>query len=692
MPNRLANETSPYLLQHAHNPVDWYPWGEEAFARARAEDKPILLSVGYSACHWCHVMERESFEDPDIARLMNEHFINIKVDREERPDVDAIYMSAVQAITGSGGWPMTVFLTPDGRPFWGGTYFPPEDRPGIPGFRRVLTAMARAYREQRDQVVEQAERITEYLRATRELRAPGALTPELLDQAAHGLAQQFDPQNGGFGGAPKFPPAMALDFLLRYWRRTGEEGARAMVEFTLGKMARGGIYDQIGGGFHRYAVDAIWLVPHFEKMLYDNALLARVYLHAWQATGQPGYRAIVEETLDYVLREMTDPAGGFYSTQDADSEGEEGKYYVWTPAEIEAVLGAEAARLFNAYYGVTPEGNFDHKNVLHVTGDLADVAARLGVTVEALRASLAESRAKLFAARQRRVPPARDEKVLAAWNGLMLRALAEAAAALERDDYRAAAVRNAAFLTQELVRDGRVLRSWKAGRAKIDGYLEDYALVIDGLLGVHELTFEPPWLEVTRDLADRMLDLFWDDAITGFYDTPRDGEPLVVRPRDVLDNATPAGSSVAVSVLLRLAVLLNRPEYTERATAALSALRDAMARYPSAFGELLQALDFHLSEPLEVAVVGDPADARTRALLREVHRRFLPSKVLAGCRPDDPRATAISPLLAGRGPVSGQPAVYLCRNYTCRAPVTDAADLARELDAASGGSDRPSTP
>ncbi len=381
---------------------------------------------------------------------------------------------------------------------------------------------------------------------------------------------------------------------------------------------------------------------------------------------------------------MTDPAGGFYSTQDADSEGEEGKYYVWTPDEIEAVLGPEAARLFNAYYGVTPEGNFEHKNVLHVTGDLADVAVRLGVEVESLRASLAESRAKLFAARQQRVPPGRDEKVLAAWNGLMLRALAEAAAALERDDYRTAAVRNAEFLTRELVRDGRVLRSWKAGRAKIDGYLEDYALLIDALIGVHELTFEPRWLETARQLADRMLDLFWDDTITGFYDTPRDGEPLVVRPRDVLDNATPAGNSVAVSVLLRLAVLLDRPDYAERAVAALSALRDVLARYPSAFGELLQALDFHLAAPLEVAVVGDPGDERTRTLLREVYRRFLPNKVVAGARPDDPRAT-VSPLLAGRGLVDGRPAAYVCRHYTCRAPVTAPEELAEELASAAAG-------
>ena len=692
MTNRLANETSPYLLQHAHNPVDWYPWGDEAFARARAEDKPILLSVGYSACHWCHVMERESFENDEIARLMNESFVNIKVDREERPDVDAVYMNAVQALTGHGGWPMTVFLTPDGRPFWGGTYFPPEDRQGMPGFKRVLTSLARAYREQRAQVHQQAAQITEHLRATDGVRAPGDLMPELLDHAARGLARNFDHQNGGFGGAPKFPPAMSLDFLLRHWQRTGDEHSLQMVEFTLAKMARGGIYDHLGGGFHRYAVDAIWLVPHFEKMLYDNALLARVYLHAYQATGKAFYRRVVEETLDYVLREMTDPAGGFYSTQDADSEGEEGKFFVWTPAEIKEVIGHEAARLFHAYYGVTEHGNFEHKNILNTPLDLETVATQLDVDPQTLRESLADSRRKLFEARERRVHPGRDEKVLTAWNGMMLRAMAEAAAVLEREDYADAAVRNAAFLTEALVRDGRALRSWKEGRAKIDGYLEDYALLVDGLLHVHELAFDAHWLETARDLADRLLDLFWDEEIQGFYDTARDGEQLVVRPRDVTDNATPSGNSVAVSVLLRLGVLLGREDYARRATIVLASLRDAMTRYPSAFGELLQALDFHLATPLEIAVVGQPAAPETRALLCEVYRRYLPNKVVAGLplraakgrAPDDTRLAALSPLMEGREMVNGRPTVYVCEHYACQAPTNDPAELARQLDEARG--------
>jgi uncharacterized protein YyaL (SSP411 family) len=680
--NRLARETSPYLLQHAHNPVDWYPWGEEAFARARAEDKPILLSVGYSACHWCHVMERESFENEEIARLMNELFVNIKVDREERPDVDAVYMTAVQALTGHGGWPMTVFLTPDGRPYWGGTYFPPEDRQGMPGFPRVLRAMAQAYREQHDQVLRQADRIAQHLRAARDFRAPGDLVPELLDRAALGLLQNFDAQHGGFGGAPKFPPAMALDFLLRYWKRTGDARARHVVEFTLEKMARGGLYDQVGGGFHRYTVDAAWLVPHFEKMLYDNALLAQVYLHAWQATGRPLYRRVVEETLDYVLREMTDPAGGFSSSQDADSEGEEGKFYLWTPEEIAAAVGPEAARVVSAYYGVTEHGNFEHRTILHVPRDDAAVAAELGLDVETLHATLAESRRRLYAARAGRVHPGRDDKVLTAWNGLVLRALAEAAAALERDDYRAAAVRNADFLTSALVRDGRVLRSWKAGQAKIDGYLEDYALLADGLLGVHALTFDARPLLVARDLADRMLDLFWDEAVQGFYDTARDAERLIVRPRDPLDNATPSGSSVAIGVLLRLGVLLGEERYTRHGTAALAALRDALSGYPSAFGEALGALDFALSTPVEVAVVGEREAADTRALVGVVYGRYLPNKVVAGRAPDDDRLLALSPLLAGKEARDGRPTAYVCRHYACRAPTSDLLELARQLEEA----------
>ena len=714
MANRLAAETSPYLLQHAHNPVDWYPWGEEALARARSENRPVLLSVGYAACHWCHVMERESFENPDIAALMNEHYVCIKVDREERPDVDAVYMTAVQALTGRGGWPMTVFLTPDGRPFWGGTYFPPEDRHGMPGFPRILVALAQAFRDEPATIEQRASNITEHLEQTRGIAPTAgdgeddALVPELLDHAARALTQNFDGTHGGFGGAPKFPAAMAMDFLLRYWQRSGAEPPLQMTLFTLGKMARGGIYDQLGGGFHRYSVDERWLVPHFEKMLYDNALLARVYLHAYQASGQAGFRRIVEETLDYVLREMTDVGGGFYSTQDADSEGEEGKFFIWTPAEIATVVGEEAARIFCAYYDVTPGGNFEHRNILNVPRDMADVAAGLGIEVEALRASLGESRRLLFAAREQRVHPGLDDKVLTAWNGMLLRTLVEAALVLDRADYREAAVRNARFLEATMIRDGRVLRTWKRGHsAKIAGYLEDYALLIDGLLWTHTLTFDPHWLALAASLAETMVALFWDEASGGFFDTAVDAEALVVRPRDPLDNATPSGNSVAVSVLQRLALLLDREDHAAKARRVLVSLREAMTRYPSAFGELLCALDFALSTPLEVAVVGRPPatgsaeraapnaegrslndeagddalNGQTTALVRTLWQPFLPNKVVAGLQPDGHEAETLSPLLTGKTLVNGLPAVYLCEHYTCQAPITAPEALQQALAA-----------
>ena len=681
MPNRLADETSPYLLQHAHNPVDWYPWGEEAFARARAEDKPILLSVGYSACHWCHVMERESFENPAIAALMNELFVNIKVDREERPDVDAVYMNAVQTLTGRGGWPMTVFLTPDGRPFFGGTYYPPEDRQGMPGFPRLLRALADKYRIDPNEIERAASGITEHLQQLRAFGDSGDLAPEILDHAARALAQSFDSANGGFGGAPKFPAAMAMDFLLRHYLRSGEQRSLDMVTFTLTKMAQGGIYDQLGGGFHRYSVDNVWLVPHFEKMLYDNALLARTYLHAWQITGEPLFRRVVEETLDYALRELTDPSGAFYSTQDADSEGVEGKFFVWTPEQIEAVVGEEAARVFGAAYGVTAHGNFEHATILNLPRPLTTVAANLGLTLDALNASLAESRRRLFAAREERVHPGRDEKTLAAWNGMLLRALAEAALVLDRVDYRAAAVANAGFLLRELMRDSRLLRTWKEGRAKLAGYLEDYALVIDGLLHVHELTFGARWLEQAIALADTMLDLFWDDTIAGFYDTARDGEALIIRPRDPLDNATPAGNSVAASVLLRLAVITGRDHYRERAEATLAAQREGMARYPTAFGEALQALDFALTPTVEVALVGEPDAVGTQALQRAVYEHFRPNKVVLGRAPADRSLEALSPLLEARDQRDGRPTAYVCEHYACQAPTTDPAELRRQLAA-----------
>jgi uncharacterized protein len=682
MPNRLINETSPYLLQHAHNPVDWYPWGEEALARAREEDKPILLSVGYSACHWCHVMEHESFENAAIAQVMNDNFINIKVDREERPDVDAVYMQAVQTLTGRGGWPMTVFLTPDGRPFHGGTYYPPEDRHGMPGFPRVLLAIAQAYRERRGDVVSTAERLTERLQpAVPAGGGGGSVSAAVLDEAAQRLASQFDAANGGFGGAPKFPAAMALDFLLRHHVRTGNRHSLEMVEISLEKMARGGIYDQLGGGFHRYAVDDIWLVPHFEKMLYDNALLARLYLRAYQATGKPFYRRIAEETIDYVLREMTDPAGGFYSSQDADSEGEEGKFFTWTISELVQVLGPDETPLIARVFGAEPAGNFEHTNVLHRPVDLTALAAEAGIDEAALAERVERARRTLFDAREQRVKPGRDDKVLTAWNGMMLRALAEAAAVLERDDYAAAAVANAEFLLGAL-RDGdRVLRTWKDGRAKLDGYLEDYALLADALLAVYSLTFDPRWLREADAVAAAMVNRFWENDSGVFYDTAADAQQLIVRPRDILDNATPSGNSVAVGVMLRLATLTGDADHARRAALVLEGHQEAMARYPTAFGELLGALDFFVGPVTEITLVGTRDAPDTRALLREVYRRFRPLAMVIGRDPEDAESPSLSPLFEGREQRAGVATAYVCTGYTCSAPATEPEQLRRELDA-----------
>ncbi len=685
MPNRLARETSPYLLQHAENPVEWYPWGVEAFARARAEDRPILLSVGYSACHWCHVMEHESFEDPEIARLMNELFVSIKVDREERPDVDQIYMQAVQAMTGHGGWPMTVFLTPEGVPFYGGTYFPPQDRHGLPAFPRVLQAVAEVYRHRRGDVHETGQRLIEQLQQGGRLR-PGLelLTAEILHRAFRGLEEEFDRQHGGLGRAPKFPQPMALEFLLRYWRRSGDAGALDMVRLTLTRMARGGIYDQLGGGFHRYSVDDHWLVPHFEKMLYDNAQLAGLYLRAWLATGDAECRRVAEETLDYVLREMTHPAGGFYSTQDADSEGEEGKFFLWTPEEIRAVLGSGVeADVALRYWGLEAGANFEGRNILHVPKEPGEVAASLGMSEETLRETLARARAALYEARERRVHPGRDEKVLAGWNGMMLRAFAEAARVLDRRDYEQAAVGNAEFLLAALRVDGRLLRTWKDGQAKLLGYLEDYAMLADGLVALYEATFEPRWLDEARRLGGEMLRLFWDAEVGGFFDTGTDHEALIVRPRNLFDSAVPCGTSVAADLLLRLALLTGEASYERPAVEALRPLAELMASHPSGFGRFLSAFDFHLGPVAEVALLwpGGSDSGALRPLLREVFGRYLPNRVVAGAPVDGTSAGAELPLLAGKTAVNGRPTAYLCERYACQAPTTDPAELARQLDA-----------
>jgi uncharacterized protein len=685
VPNRLAGETSPYLLQHAHNPVDWYPWGPEALARAVAEDKPILLSIGYSACHWCHVMERESFEDARTAAVMNAGFVSIKVDREERPDLDGIYMQAVQALTGSGGWPMTVFLMPDGTPFYGGTYFPPVDRPNHPSFTRVLDAISDAWHNRRNDVVRSGTQLREQLQQSIARTAPvarSALDRSLLDTAGRGLTAQHEPVFGGFGGAPKFPQPMALEFLLRYAHRTGDDAAQAVAEHTLEHMARGGIYDQLGGGFHRYSTDDEWLVPHFEKMLYDNAQLARVYLLAYQATDNAFFRTIAGDVIGYVLRDMTDPSGGFYSTEDADSEGVEGEFYIWTPAQLQELLGSEDARLFGAFYDVKPLGNFEGRaSILHVEYTVSEIAQRTGVSEAELEAALERGRKVLFEARAHRVRPARDDKVLAAWNGMMLRALAEAARVLERNDFLQAAIKNAEFLLSTMQTPyGGLYRTWKPGHAAhLNGYLEDHANVADGLVALYEATFDPRWLSAATALAESMLARFPDTDNGGFFDTSNDHETLITRPKDVFDNATPSGNAVATDVLLRLGLLTGNADSERAAQRVLELLRDPMARYPLGFARSLNALDFRLGRPKEVAIVGSFGSPDTAALLKVVFGPFHPNKVVAGAEPGS--ATIATPLLDNRDQRDGKATAYVCENYVCQAPTTNPAELRALLSA-----------
>jgi uncharacterized protein YyaL (SSP411 family) len=653
--NALGGETSAYLLQHADNPVDWLPWGEEAFARARREDRPVLLSVGYSSCHWCHVMAHESFEDPAVADVMNRHFVNVKVDREERPDVDAAYMDAVVALTGHGGWPMTVFLTPEGEPFWGGTYFPPQPRLGMPSFPQVLEAVAQTYRERRADVQQQAEAMAEAIRRSAQL-APAAGDgpgPDLLRDAVSGLSRLFDRRFGGFGGAPKFPPASVVDLLLRL----DDAAAREMATATLEGMAQGGMYDLLGGGFARYSVDDRWLVPHFEKMLYDNALLASAYLRGWAATGDARWRAVAEETLDYLLREMRLPEGGFASSQDADTEGEEGLTYVWTPDEIRAALPGDDADAAMAYYGVTEEGNFEGRNVLRRSGPEPEGLGRI--------------RAALLAARARRPQPGRDDKAVAAWNGLALSAFAEAGARLGRDDYVDAARACATFLVERMVDgDGRVRRSYAAGRAHVDGFLEDYAAIALGLLDAAVATGDVRFAGHARRLAETAVDLFADPDGDGFFSTPVDGEAPIARRKPLDDNPTPSGNSLMATLLVRLARLTGDASLEDRAAGILRLGADLARRAPHGFGQLLCALDAHLAPPREIAVVGPPADEATHALRRAVLAPWLPAAVYAFGE-GTPAEGEVVPLLAGRTPVDGRPAVYVCERFACRRPVTD---------------------
>jgi uncharacterized protein YyaL (SSP411 family) len=678
MANRLATASSPYLRQHADNPVDWYPWGEEALRVARETDRPILLSAGYSACHWCHVMAHESFENPRIAALMNELFVNVKVDREERPDVDAVYMQAVQAITGQGGWPMTVFLTPDGAPFFGGTYFPPERRGGMPGFPTVLRAAHDAYRRRRDDVERAAAEITRMLTPV-PLTEGEELAPDTVARAVARLVEQSDVRHGGFGDAPKFPHPAALELLLRRGFLGSEAAAGGAARGALDGMLRGGICDQLGGGFHRYSVDAGWAVPHFEKMLYDSAQLAVVYLHAHQLTGDPEYRRAVEATLDYLAREMRLPGGGFASSQDADSQGVEGRYFVWTPEQVRAALGSEDdATLACRVFGVSEAGNFDEgRSVLSLARSPAELAEELGTGGAEVARLLQGLRRRLLSSRQRRVAPGRDDKVVAAWNGLALRAFAEAGSALARGDYVEIGQNCADFLLGELVVEGRLRRSWRDGAVGAGAFLEDVAFLGDGLLAVYEATGEPLYFERGVGLAEDVLARFRDpDA--GYFDTAADAEPLLVRPRGLEDNPLPAGQSMAAQLFVRLAGLTGEPRWRDRALEIVRPLAPAVARVPLALGSLGCALDQLMAPSREVAVAGPRDDAATRALLREVWRRRNPYRVLAW------GAAASVPLLAARPQVDGRPTAYVCEGFVCRSPTTDPEELAAQLDAAPG--------
>ena len=673
MPNRLSLETSPYLLQHKNNPVDWFPWSEEALTAAKVLDKPILLSIGYSACHWCHVMERESFENAGIAVLMNENFINIKVDREERPDLDSIYMSAVQSIAGHGGWPLTVFLTPEGKPFHGGTYFPPVDRQGMPGFPKVLEAVSNAYKNQREQIESASDRLVDHIKAFTKFPDSELEISNNISKAAYeDIESQVDMIHGGLKGAPKFPQPMIYEFLLKHHARTNHAESLSIVTKTLDKMAYGGIYDHLGGGFHRYSTDAVWLVPHFEKMLYDNALLVRLYLHAYQITGKDLYKNVVEETLAYVMREMTSAEGAFFSSQDADSDGIEGQYFVWTVDEIQEILDPHLSGEITKYYDVSSKGNFEGKSILNlVSQEYKESKYKL------IKDTLIKARDPLLKARGERVCPETDYKILTAWNGLMISAFAEASIILNNQAYADAAEKSAKFLLINLMNKNRLLRTFKDGKSKLNGYLEDYAFFIEGLLELHETTLNPSWLNHAVNISKTMIDLFWDIKTEQFYDTSGDHEDLVIRPRDIADNAIPSGASTACKVLLKLAVYLDDDQMRNIARLSMESAMPLITKAPIAAGEWLNCIEFHIDGSKEIVINGDFNDHGTKHLLSEVYRSFVPNKVILGI--NEEAAYDNFPLAASKNMLDGKPTAYVCKNYTCSLPVNEPTDLFKQL-------------
>jgi len=678
--NRLSLETSPYLLQHAHNPVDWYPWGEEAFEKAKSENKPILLSIGYSACHWCHVMEHESFENEKIAALMNELFVSIKVDREERPDLDEIYMNAVQMLTGRGGWPMTMFLTPDRKPFYGGTYFPPEDRQGMPGFPRVLMGVSQAYRERPEDVEKSvAQILTALQRMSEAQETTKTFSPTIIAEGADKVARAYDADNGGLGQAPKFPNAGVYELFLRHYSRSRNERYLEMVVHTLTKMAQGGIYDHLGGGFHRYSVDAKWLVPHFEKMLYDNAQLVRIYAHAYTITREPLFNSVVNETVDYLLREMLHPEGGFYATQDADSEGEEGKFFVWTEEGINRVLGEEDAEIFCRMYDVGEPGNFEDKSILHPILTVDQTSRLFRKDPSQIEALVAGAKRKLFAERERRIKPFRDEKIIAAWNGLMLSGLAEAIKLSGNPAWIEAAKRTVEFIFSKMFRDGFLLHTYKDGQAKLLGYLDDYAFLAVGLLDLYEALFDRNYLDRAIRLTEIMLREFWDERDGGFYFTGKSHEQLISRAKPIFDASIPSGNAVATQLLLRLYHRRGTNQYRASAEKVLRSYYEAMESQPFGFAHMLCALDFYLEGAKEIVIVGNPADAGVKELIAEMNALYLPNKVVQLATPGTALAD-ISPLLQGKTQIAGKATVYVCQNFTCSAPVTSASELRALLE------------
>ena len=693
--NKLIKEKSPYLLQHAHNPVDWYPWGNEAFEKAKKEDKPIFLSIGYSTCHWCHVMEEESFSNPEIAKIMNKHFVSIKVDREERPDIDNIYMSAVMAMTGNGGWPLTVFITPDKKPFYGGTYFPPEDRWGKPGLKTVLNSIADSWKNRRGEILRSGESLTQAI--SQQSLVSGqktlSLNEGILKQSYDGFLRRFDPRHGGFGNAPKFPMGHSLSFLLRYWKRSGEPKSLEMVEKTLSSMAEGGIYDHIGGGFHRYSTDARWRVPHFEKMLYDQAILAKTYLEAYQATGKEEYAKTAREIFEYVLRDMTHPQGGFYSAEDADSplsenseEKREGAFYLWNKNELVSILGKEQADIFSFYFGAEPGGNalsdpqgeFKEKNILYVARAEQEAAKKFNKSVKDIGAIIDDAKKKLFIIRSKRPRPHLDDKVLTDWNCLMISALSFGSRVLNEPQYRRAADESAKFILKNLVReDGRLLHRYREGESAILGNIDDHAFLIYGLQDLYEATFNPEYLKKAKQLTDDMIRLFWDEPNGGFFFTAHDAESLLVRQKEIYDGAIPSGNSVSALDLIRLGRLTMKREFEEKAGFLFKSFSNSILQAPNAYSQMLIALDFALGPSKEIVIAGEPGYQETAAMINSVYKWFIPNKVVALRPPSgkEEKIVELIPFLKEQAPLEGKPTAYICENYVCKFPATSTEKL-----------------